>query len=160
MEHRPRADERMNEIRHTDYSFLTYRKTLSYCWIYACVCVCVCILNHSVTSDSFLPHGLQLTRLPCPSDFPGKNTGVGSHFLLQGIFQSRTQTHLLHLLHWQGDSLPLLLPGKPSCLIGYYYDILYQFQPYYTMTHCHVENLTHLTIKMGYSYCYVTTLSV
>ena len=32
------------------------------------------------------PHGLQLSRLLCPWDFPGKNTGVGSHFLLQGIF--------------------------------------------------------------------------
>ena len=28
------------------------------------------------------PHGLQLTRLLCPWDFPGKNLGVGCHFLL------------------------------------------------------------------------------
>ena len=26
------------------------------------------------------------TRLPCPCDFPSKNTGVSCHFLLQGIF--------------------------------------------------------------------------
>ena len=32
------------------------------------------------------PHGLQPSRLLCPWDFPGKNTGVGFHFLLQGIF--------------------------------------------------------------------------
>ena len=32
------------------------------------------------------PHGLQPTRLLCPWDFPGKNTGVGCHFLFQGIF--------------------------------------------------------------------------
>ena len=31
-----------------------------------------------------LPHGLQPTRLLCPWDSPGKNTGVGCHFLLQG----------------------------------------------------------------------------
>ena len=31
------------------------------------------------------PHGLEPTRLLCPWDFPGKNTGVGCHFLLQGI---------------------------------------------------------------------------
>ena len=31
-------------------------------------------------------HGLQLARLLCPWDFPGKDTGVGCHFLLQGIF--------------------------------------------------------------------------
>ena len=32
------------------------------------------------------PHGLQPTRLLRPWDSPGKNTGVGSHALLQGIF--------------------------------------------------------------------------
>ena len=31
-------------------------------------------------------HGLKPTRLLCQSDSPGKNTGVGCHFLLQGIF--------------------------------------------------------------------------
>ena len=30
--------------------------------------------------------GLWPTRLPCPWNFPGKSTGVGGHFLLQGIF--------------------------------------------------------------------------
>ena len=34
-------------------------------------------------SDSLRPHGLQPTRLPSPRDSPGKNTGVGRHFLLQ-----------------------------------------------------------------------------
>ena len=34
-------------------------------------------------SDSSRPHGLQPTRLPRPWDSPGKNTGVGCHFLLQ-----------------------------------------------------------------------------
>ena len=29
------------------------------------------------------PHGLQPTRLPCPWNSPGKNIGVGCHFLLQ-----------------------------------------------------------------------------
>ena len=29
------------------------------------------------------PHRWQPTRLPCPWDSPGKNTGVGCHFLLQ-----------------------------------------------------------------------------
>ena len=35
-------------------------------------------------SNSLRPHGLQPTRLLCPWDFPGKNTGVGCHFLNQG----------------------------------------------------------------------------
>ena len=38
-------------------------------------------------------------------DFLGKNTGVGCHFLLQGVFL--TQESNLPLLHWQADSLPL-----------------------------------------------------
>ena len=39
-------------------------------------------------------------RLLCPWDFPGKNTGVGCHFLLQGVFPiPELNPHLLHLLH-------------------------------------------------------------
>ena len=34
-------------------------------------------------SDSLWPHGLEPTRLLCPWDSPGKNTGVGYFFLLQ-----------------------------------------------------------------------------
>ena len=37
----------------------------------------------SVVSDSVRPQRRQPTRLPCPWDPPGKNTGVGCHFLLQ-----------------------------------------------------------------------------
>ena len=61
----------------------------------------------SVMSDS-RPHGLQPARLLCPWNFPGKNTGVGCHFLLQGIFPTQgSKPCLFHLLHWQADSLPL-----------------------------------------------------
>ena len=34
-------------------------------------------------------YGLQSARLLCPWDFPGKNTGAGCHFLLQGIFPTQ-----------------------------------------------------------------------
>ena len=44
------------------------------------------VLSHSAVSDSLQPHELWPTRLLQPSDFPGKNTGVSCHFLLQGIF--------------------------------------------------------------------------
>ena len=37
----------------------------------------------SVVSDSVQPRRQQPTRLPCPWDSLGKNTGVGCHFLLQ-----------------------------------------------------------------------------
>ena len=43
-------------------------------------------------SDSLWLYGLQPTRLLCPWDPPGKNTGVGSHSLLQGIFLTQGQT--------------------------------------------------------------------
>ena len=48
-------------------------------------------------------------------DSPRKNTRVGCHFLLQGIFLTHgLNPRLLHLLHWQADSLPLGPPGKPQ----------------------------------------------
>ena len=53
-------------------------------------------------------------RLLCPWNFPGKNTGVGCYFLLQRIFLTQgSNPCLLHLLHWQECSLPLVSPGKP-----------------------------------------------
>ena len=54
----------------------------------ACVCVHTCI-SHSVMSDSSWHHGLEPTRLLCPWDSPGKNTGMGCHFPLQGIFPTQ-----------------------------------------------------------------------
>ena len=44
---------------------------------------CCCCWVPSVVSDSVRPHRWQSTRLPRPWDSPGKNTGVGCHFLLQ-----------------------------------------------------------------------------
>ena len=67
-----------------------------------------------VVSSSLWPHGPQPTSLLCPRDSPGKNTGVGCHALLQGIFPTqRSNLHLLYFLHWQTGSLPLAPPGKP-----------------------------------------------
>ena len=48
-----------------------------------CCCCCCCYEVASVVSDSVRPHRRQPTRLPHPWDSPGKNTGVGCHFLLQ-----------------------------------------------------------------------------
>ena len=49
-------------------------------------------------SDSLRPHGLY--RPLCPWNSPGKNPGVGSHFLLQGIFPT------------QGLNLGFLIAGR------------------------------------------------
>ena len=52
--------------------------------------------------------GLQPARLLRPWDSPGKNTEVGSHALLQGIFPTQgLNLRLSHLLHWQVGSLAL-----------------------------------------------------
>ena len=52
----------------------------------------MCALSHSVVSSSLWSRRLQPARLLCPWDSPGKNTGVGCHALLQGIFsRDRTQ---------------------------------------------------------------------
>ena len=75
----------------------------------------MCVLSHSVVSDTLRPHGLLSTRLFCPWDFPGKNTGVGCHFLLQEFFLTQgLNSCLLRLVPWQADSLPLSLLGSPG----------------------------------------------
>ena len=52
----------------------------------------------SVLSDSLRPHGLESTRLLCPWDSPSKNTRVGCHALLQGIFPTQVSNpRFLHL---------------------------------------------------------------
>ena len=48
-------------------------------------------------------------------DSSDKNTGVGWHAPLQGIFPAQgSNLSLLGPLHWQADSLPLVPPGKPE----------------------------------------------
>ena len=75
---------------------------------YAYVCM------HSVVSDSFCGPTDWPVRLLCPWDSPGKDTGVGCHFLLWGIFPTQgSNLHLFCLLHRQAGSLPLAPPGKP-----------------------------------------------
>ena len=55
--------------------------------------------------------------------FPGKNTGMGYHFLLQGIFPTQgLNSHVSCLLHWQADSLPLAPRGKPLAMGTYIFN--------------------------------------
>ena len=60
--------------------------------------------SRSVVSNSLRSHGLQPTRLLHPWNFPGKSTGMGCHFLLQGIFP--TQGMNLVLPHCRQMLLP------------------------------------------------------
>ena len=60
-------------------------------------CLSFLLLSHSVESDSFRPRGLYPTRLLCPWDSLGKNTEMGCHALVQGIFPTQgSNPGLLH----------------------------------------------------------------
>ena len=76
-----------------------YLRSISEC-CHMAVCVCV-FAQLSPTACNAMDEARQA---PLSMGFPGKSTGVGCHFLLQGIFQ--TQGSNLSLLHWQADSLP------------------------------------------------------
>ena len=78
---------------------------------------------------SLQPYGLYPARLLCPWDFPGKNPRVGYHFLLQEIFPTQgLNLSLLHLLHWQADSLPLHQLGNPGFLSAGFIEVLIYIQ--------------------------------
>ena len=69
-------------------------------------------VSRSVMSVSLRPCGLQPARLLCPWSSPGKNTGVGSHSLLQGIFPSQGLNR--GLLHCRQILSHLSRQGSPS----------------------------------------------
>ena len=81
--------------------------------------VCMCAYSCSVLSNALPCHGLWSARPLGPRDFPGKNSGVGCHFLLQGIFLTQESNPcLLNLPHGQVDSLPLRHLGSASSYDG------------------------------------------
>ena len=64
----------------------------------------------SVVPNSLRPHGLQPARLLYSWDFPGRDTGVVCHFLLQGIFPNQALNsgllhcrQILYQLNYQGS---------------------------------------------------------
>ena len=114
---------RNNRKKKTDKtSFLGQKKYVymhAYKYLHPVIQLCLTLL---------LPHGLQPNRLLCPQNFPGKDTGMRCHFLLQRIFPIQgSNPCLLHLLHWQADSLALHNVGNPiyKYLFTYKYTIIY-----------------------------------
>ena len=62
----------------------------------------VVLLSRSVVASSLRHHGLKPTRLLCPWHFPGRNTGVGCHGLLQESFPTQgSNPNLLCHIHCQ-----------------------------------------------------------
>ena len=62
-------------------------------------------------SSSGRPHRLQSTRLPCPWDSPGKNTGVGCHFLLQ-CMKAKSESEFAQSCPTVSDPMDCSLPGS------------------------------------------------
>src|SRR5574340_605446 len=62
-------------------------------------------------SNSVRPHRWQPTRLPCPWDSPGKNTGVGCHFLLQCV-KVKSESEVAQLCLTLSDPMDYKLPGS------------------------------------------------
>ena len=56
------------------------------------------------------PHRRQPTRLACPWDSPGKNTGVGCHFLLQ-CMKVKSESEVAHSCLTLSDPMDCSLPG-------------------------------------------------
>ena len=65
----------------------------------------------SVMSDSVRPHRWQPTRLPRPWDSPGKNTGVGCHFLLQ-CMKVKSESEVSQSCPTLSDPMDCSLPGS------------------------------------------------
>ena len=96
------------------FSVSTERKNLWTRSKWFSVCVCVWLFGTPWTMDCSSPD----SSLSMGFSRQEKNTGVGCHFLLQRIFLTQgSNSILLHLLHWQMDSLPLAppFPGQNRC---------------------------------------------
>ena len=78
-------------------------------YTHCCCCCCCCVT--SVVSDSVRPHRRQPTRLPRPWDSPGKNTGVGCHFLLQ-CMKVKSESEVAQLCPTLSDPMNCSPPGS------------------------------------------------
>ena len=112
-----------------------YRK----CQEHVCFCCCSCCIA-SVVSDSVRPHRRQPTRLPHPWDSPGKNTGVGCHFLLQCV-KVKSLSHVrLFATPWIAayQAPPFIAFSSKSTGVGCHYLLwnMYEWPPSLYLNHC------------------------
>ena len=99
------------------YSIMGYYKILN---IIPSVCVCVCVCVHSVPQSCLTllqPMDRKLPGSSVHEIFPGKNTGVDHHSLLQGIVTTQgLSSRLLHcgwiLYHWTTCSIYIMSVGS------------------------------------------------
>ena len=97
-------------------------------------------------SDSVRPHRWQPTRLPHPWDSPGKNTGVGCHFLLQ-CMKVKRESEVAQSCPTLSDPMDCSLPGSSVhgifqsrvlewgaiafSIFSFYVDIIAEFTPFH-----------------------------
>ena len=118
------TEKYLNLEQTTSAKILSYSAAHMLCKLYENV-------NCSVVSDSLQPHGLQPTRLLSPWDIPGKNTGVGCHFLLQRIFPTQGSNpglphcrQMLYCLSYQGRLYEVSLnQAKSPLFISYHHEM-------------------------------------
>ena len=96
----------------------------------------------SVVSDSLRCYRLQPSRLPCPWDSPSKNTGVGCHALLQGVFLTQGSNPRLSFCIGRQVLYHQRYLGSPSrCLVSYLF--------------CSPrQSRDHLALKISSSVCF------
>ena len=91
-----------------DLYFLKSVYSVSHLWL---IFLCCCEVASVAVSDSVQPHRRQPTSLPHPWDPPGKNTGVGCHFLLQ-CMKVKSASEVAQSCPTRSDPMDCSLPGS------------------------------------------------
>ena len=94
-------------------------------------------------TDSVRPHRQQPTRLPCPWDSPGKNNGVGCHFLLQ-CMQLKSESEVTQSCLTPSDPMDRSPPG--SSIHG-----IFQARVLEWGAIAFSDTLSHLSLKQSYT---------
>ena len=127
-----------------------------------CSSIVCCSFSHSVGSSFSATQWTVAPQTPLSTEFPRKNTGVGCHFLLQGIFPNQGSN--MHLLYWQQDSLPLSHLGSPIAvllltttytLIVFSRKLSTSLIPLFKVSLSRVHQLTHTSLPdLTINFCY------
>ena len=119
----------------------TYMPPRFWMWDYGLPCMCA----QSAVSSSLWTQGQQPTKLCCPCRFPGKNTGVGCHSLLQGIFLTQGLTKSPASPAMAGEFFTVEPPGNPMALCTHYN----KYSCYFCFVRIHFYHVQHIS-KSGF----------
>ena len=99
------------QIHHVYFNNSFFFFFFFFCYFSLCQtsCCCCCQVT-SVVSDSVRPHRQQGTRLLCPWDSPGMNTGAGCRFLLQ-CMKVKSENEVAQSFPTLRDPMDCSLPG-------------------------------------------------